>query len=79
MGAVVAWDCANEEYREMAYNAMAVEIDALKHDIERHLSITSEQAAEIEQMRTALQLAKPIIVRSCDEQTIAALDAALGE
>lgn len=27
------------------------EVEALKHDIERHLAITSEQAAEIERLR----------------------------
>lgn len=49
--AVVAWDCADEEYRERAYKAMAVEIDQLKHDLDRHIQIAADLATELKALK----------------------------
>lgn len=44
--AVVAWDCADDAYRELAYKAMAIEIAKFRDDKEVAMprDLTDEQA-----------------------------------
>ncbi len=48
--AVVAWDCADDKYRERAYNEMAAEIEQLRSDLELRNQTAVDRLAALKKL-----------------------------